>query len=92
MDILTNKVVKTRKCHLCHGCGKSYDKGTKMRYTTSVDAGDISSAYWCKTCDIVIDTVYDYFDLQDGIGFCEVRDENIVYWETVNNTLKENME
>lgn len=84
MDILTNKVVKTRKPHRCWGCANLYESGTKMRYTTSVDAGEISSAYWCKTCDKLIDQTYDYFDLQDGIDIGSVRDGDVQAWESIN--------
>ncbi|WP_342532663.1 hypothetical protein MHB40_14515 [Lysinibacillus sp. FSL K6-0057] len=84
MDILTDKTVNTRKPHLCHGCAKSYGSGTKMRYTTSVDEGEITSAYWCKTCEVLIDKTYDYFDLQDGIEFGSVRDGDVQAWESIN--------
>lgn len=84
MDILTDRNVITRKSHICHGCGTSYPSKTKMRYTTSADGGCISSEYWCETCDEVINKTYDYFDLQDGIGFGEVKDNDIAYWKSVN--------
>ncbi len=84
MDVLTDKKVVTRKSHQCHGCGHSYPAKSEMRYTTSVDGGDMSSAYWCKTCDEVINKNYDYVDLQNGIGFGEVKDWDIPFWESVN--------
>ena len=84
MEVLTNKNVVTRKAHLCHGCAISYPAKTEMKYTTSVDGGEISSAYWCKTCDDVINDTYDYFDLQDGIKFGEVKDNDIAYWKGVH--------
>ena len=74
----------TRKSHQCHGCGHYYPAKTEMCYTTSVDGGGIGSYYCCKTCDEVIGETYDYFDLQNGIGFGEVRDFDIPYWESVN--------
>ncbi|PAE27898.1 hypothetical protein CHI07_17030 [Paenibacillus sp. 7884-2] len=55
-----------------------------MRYTTTVDGGDIASAYWCKTCDEIIDKTYDYHDLQDGIQFGEVKERDVPFWESVN--------
>lgn len=87
MDILTNKKVITRKSHLCHGCATSYPSKSEMRYTTSVDAGEIGSAYWCKTCDEVISQTYDHYDLQDGIQFGSVKDGDIAYWEGVKYSI-----
>jgi hypothetical protein len=84
LDILTDKKVKTRKAHVCHGCAHSYPPKTEMRYVTSVDGGDISSAYWCKSCEEVIDKTYDYHDLQNGIGFGEVKDFDIPFWQSVH--------
>lgn len=84
MDILTDKKVTTRKPHVCHGCAHSYPSKTEMRYTTSVDGGEIGCAYWCKTCDEVIAKTYDHFDLQEGIEFGEIKDNDIAYWESVN--------
>lgn len=83
MDILTDKKVKTRKSHVCHGCATSYPPQTEMRYVTSKDGGDIVSAYWCKTCDEVIEKTYDYIDLENGIGFGEVKDFDIPFWKGV---------
>lgn len=84
MDVLTDKNVVTRKSHQCHGCGHSYPAKTEMLYTTTVDGGDIASAYWCKTCDEVIAKTYDYHDLQDGISFGEVKDWDIPFWQDVH--------
>lgn len=84
MHILTDKKVTTRKPHVCHGCIELYPPKTKMRYTTSVDGGIVVSAYWCQTCDEVIEKTYDYFDLQDGIGLGEVKDNDFSYWESVH--------
>lgn len=88
MDILTDKKVKVRKAHICHGCAKSYEKGEVMRYTTSVDAGEINSAYWCQTCDKLIDSTYDYFELQDGIEFGSVREGDIEAWESFHSSIE----
>jgi len=84
MEILTNKKVNTRKQHVCHGCATLYPPKTEMRYVTSKDGGEISSDYWCKTCDEVIVKTYDYVDLENGIGFGEVKYFDIPFWEMVN--------
>ncbi|ASV67591.1 hypothetical protein [Cytobacillus kochii] len=84
MDILTDKKVKTRKTHVCHGCVTSYPPKTEMRYVTSIDGGEFQSAYCCQTCDEVIEKTYDYIDLQNGIGFGDVKDFDIPFWQGVH--------
>lgn len=49
-DLLEQKTVKTRKTHICWGCGRSFPKGTELEYCKCVDSGSFSTAYWCKTC------------------------------------------
>lgn len=79
---LTDKVVKTRKSHQCFGCGKIYEKGSKMRYNTYAFEGTVDSSYWCETCDYIISNYYDYWDLQDGIQFASVWENDIGFWES----------
>ena len=50
MDILSDKVVKTRKKHNCSACGRLFKKGTKMR--TQVNTFDgIGTWRECPTCE-----------------------------------------
>jgi uncharacterized protein (DUF2344 family) len=50
MDILSDKTVKTNKPHMCFGCGRKFEKGTKMRRQVNTCDG-ICVVYSCKTCD-----------------------------------------
>ncbi|WP_226035671.1 hypothetical protein [Aquibacillus saliphilus] len=84
MGVLKTKKVNTRKTHDCHGCGHSYPAKTKMRYVVSQDGGDIYSSYYCKTCDEVLDKIYDYVDLDNGIIFGSVKDWDMSLWEDIH--------
>ena len=49
MDIISDKIVKTRKKHKCSACGRIFEKGTKMR--TQVNTLDgIQTWRECPTC------------------------------------------
>lgn len=50
MEILSDKMVKTRKPHQCFGCGRTRPKGTNMH--CQVNAGDdgIYTVYNCDVC------------------------------------------
>ena len=39
MDVLTQKLVKTRKPHTCFGCGRVFPAGTRMEFSTIADGG-----------------------------------------------------
>jgi len=67
MDILSDKIVTTRKRHKCNACGRWFDKGTKMR--TQVNTID-GLFVWreCPTCQILLDKHRFLFD--DGYGLC----------------------
>ena len=84
MDILKDKIVTIRKPHMCFGCGNVNEPKTKMRFTVSVDAGNLSSAYWCITCDKIIQKYYDDQDLQDGLQFKEVIERFPEAWKEFN--------
>ena len=81
MDILTDKIVQTRKSHQCWGCGHVYEKGSTMMYNTYADEGTINSSYWCETCDHIMNNHYDYWDLQDGIEFGSIKEGDLELWE-----------
>lgn len=81
-DVLTDKVVVTRKSHQCWGCGDTYEKGSKMRYNTYAEDGTMFSAYWCETCNHIMQNHYDYWDLQDGVGFGDIKQNDLELWES----------
>lgn len=88
MDVLKEKVVVTRKAHFCSGCAETYEKGTTMAYTVGADGGEIVSAYWCETCDHIIRTTYDVYDLDNGISLGQVKDEDEELWEETKKMLQ----
>ena len=64
MTSLTDKIVTTRKPHLCHGCGDLFPAGTQMRYWSGIYEGDFNSGYMCTTCDEIMPLCRD--DYWDG--------------------------
>lgn len=71
-DVLTDKIVKTRKEHVCWGCGEKFEKGISLRFVKSIDSGVISSSYWCRICDVTALEHHDWND--DGFQFAVVKD------------------
>lgn len=65
---LSDKIVTTKKPHLCHGCGKRYSAGNSMQYTTGVNDGDFHSSYWCAPCrEFINGPVFSWQDNDDGL-------------------------
>lgn len=61
MDILSDKIVTTRKKHICSACGRSFEVGTKMR--TQVNTSDgIQTWRECPTCQELLDKHRYYFE------------------------------
>ncbi len=71
MELVTQKVVKTRKPHNCWGCTLQIPIGTLIQTVTSVDGGLIVKVYWCDKCQSFMDTL-DSYDTQDGFGYGEL--------------------
>ena len=72
MICFKDKEVKIRKPQICWGCCTEFKKGTFLRYTTSVDMGELCSAYWCEVCSRVLNNPW--VDLSDGISMGELTD------------------
>jgi hypothetical protein len=68
---LNEKMVTTRKEHVCWGCGLCYPKKTLMTVSTSEDLGRIISSYWCLRCEAFIKTLSseELQDLSEGIDY-----------------------
>jgi len=74
MDVLTQKLVKTRKPHTCFGCGRTFPTGTSMEFSTIADGGTVNNSYLCGTCIDVVDQISSesgYFEY----GFGELRED-----------------
>lgn len=54
MEILKDKVVKTRISHNCFCCGRKFDKGSMMWHQVNVYEGFLNSNHTCVTCKILI--------------------------------------
>jgi len=68
MDIISDKIVITRKSHICSACERRFDKGTKMRRQVNTYDG-IQQWYECPTCQELLSSYRDHFD--DEYGWCE---------------------
>lgn len=86
IEILENKVVKTRKPHTCWGCGTEYPAGTEMQYLTQVDSGEWLHSYWCEVCRAVINEWHPC-DKEDGVDFGMVRDGDPEFWEEIRDEI-----
>jgi len=61
MDILSDKLVITRKKHRCSACGRVFEKGTKMQ--TQVNTGDgIQVWRTCPTCTELLTKYWSKFE------------------------------
>ena len=49
MDILSDKIVKTLKPHMCEACNRTFPKGTHMK-TAVVASDEITIRRTCPTC------------------------------------------
>lgn len=70
-DLLRYKMVKTRKPHVCFGCGRKFSPPTKMFAAACADYGRVDSYYLCETCDKVTKNM----EYGDEFGFSDLRDE-----------------
>ena len=71
MDIVAEKIVKTRKPHDCWGCMKPIPISTKTQTVTSVDGGKMATVYWCEKCVEFMGTL-DGYEMQDGFEYGEL--------------------
>jgi len=54
MNILTDKNVKTRKSHICWGCGRVFPSKSDLRLIEIVGPAGFTHAYWCSVCQAVV--------------------------------------
>lgn len=72
-EVLSEKIVTTRKAHFCFACGRDFPAGTKMTHQSNVIDGDFSSIHVCETCNDLMKKEHDVlFDDFDGVfpEFC----------------------
>ena len=70
---------KVRKAHKCWGCCSDIPAGSVVEFSTTVDDG-FSSAYWCATCQAVIDDL-EYWQREDGFAYGDIKDGWPEAWE-----------
>lgn len=68
ITILYERVVKTRKDHLCFACGRSFPTRSIMQYQANKSDGDVYSLYICGTCNELFKKAHD--DLYDDFYEC----------------------
>ena len=69
MDVLTKKIVKTRKPHTCFGCERKFPSGITMEFASIADGGTVNNSYLCQTClEVVFETANEsgYFEFCFG--------------------------
>jgi len=86
MEILKDKIVTTRKLHNCWGCRCEIPIGSKVRYVTNVDAGNILSTYLCDICQELISEM-DYWETEDGFTYGEIIDNMKEEWIEAKKSL-----
>lgn len=60
MDIISDKIVKTRKWHQCFACCRKFEPGTKMNRQVNTYDG-IAAIYSCVTCHELMTRFIDFF-------------------------------
>jgi len=85
-DILTDKMVTTRKNQSCWGCAREFPVGTRLRKTVIVDAGDFNSSYWCEVC-LTIWSECGYRD-DDGISQGDLKSGDPISWEELRKQIE----
>jgi thiol-disulfide isomerase/thioredoxin len=63
---------KVRKTHKCWGCCGDIPIGSVVKFTTTIDNG-FCSAYWCDTCQTVIDGL-ESWQKEDGFSYGGIKD------------------
>lgn len=66
---LSDKHVKTRKSHTCHGCGKVYPAGSDMQRITYAYHGEgFWSFYFCHKCESFMNSKhFNWNELDEGL-------------------------
>ena len=68
MDILSDKIVTTRKKHRCNACNRLFEAGTRMRTQVNTSDGLI---VWreCPTCQELLSKHRSHFEDYDHICY-----------------------
>ena len=80
-EVIGQKTVKTRKDHVCFGCGRNFSKGTLMERSCVVDNG-LWTCYLCPTCKKISASL----KYRDEFYFGELRKEALEKESADNET------
>lgn len=69
-DVIGRHIVKTRKPHVCFGCGRQFQPGTIMERSCVVDVG-LWTCYLCDTCQEIAASM----PYGDDFGYGDLREE-----------------
>lgn len=70
IEVIGRQIVKTRKDHVCFGCGRNFPKGTQMERSFVVDDRPWT-CYLCPTCQEISASM----KYGDEYGFGELRED-----------------
>jgi len=88
MDILSDKIVITRKKHRCSACGRLFENGTKMR--TQVNTFDgIQTWRECPTCTELLSEYRSHFEDYDGMCYQDCVNEVCELGQTPEQLLQQ---
>jgi len=87
LSVLTQKTVKIRKVQSCWGCCRKFNPGTRLLKIESVDNGEFSRAYWCDTCQQIINNM-ESVDCDAGFSEGEIIDGDFEYWESIREEIE----
>lgn len=68
-EVIGRKTVKTRKDHVCFGCGRNFPKGALMERSCVID-NSIWACYLCPTCQKISASL----KYGDEFGFGDLRE------------------
>lgn len=69
-EVIGQKTVKTRKDHVCFGCGRNFSKGTSMERSCVIDNDGIWTCFLCPTCQKISASL----KYGDEFGFGDLRE------------------
>ena len=88
MDIISDKIVITRKKHRCSACGRLFEKGIQMR--TQINTFDGIQAWReCPTCTELLSMYRSEFEDYDGMCYCDCVREVCAHGQTPEQLLQQ---
>ena len=89
-EVLSSKIVKTRKPHHCLGCGREFPAGIEMKREGVLDDKPFT-AYLCKSCQEVC-LQMNHYDREDGFCYDDLREDAEEYEKSITTKEDESHE